>query len=160
MENRHLEVQATHLPVNAENYKDLRMQWRVTLLYQGKEVLSTDFHAGVGACPSYKAGAFLSVDYVEALKFECKTGHASVGSFGLKGKPIMPKPADVLYSLLMESDTMDYCNFEDWAASLGYDQDSRKAERVYRACLDTALKLRAALGDALLKELREAFQDY
>ena len=43
---------------------------------------------------------------------------------------------------------------------LGYDPDSRKAEGIYRACLELALKLRNGLGEKLLAELREAVADY
>lgn len=43
---------------------------------------------------------------------------------------------------------------------LGYDPDSRKAEAIYKACLEIALKLRNALGEDGLAKLREAAQDY
>jgi hypothetical protein len=59
-----------------------------------------------------------------------------------------------------DSEVIDHPNFESWASEIGYDADSRKAESIYRACLEIALKLRSALGDRGLKELREACQDY
>jgi hypothetical protein len=34
------------------------------------------------------------------------------------------------------------------------------AEAIYNACIDIALKLRSAIGESGLSELREAFQDY
>ncbi|MGA9527144.1 MAG: hypothetical protein WBS24_03400 [Terriglobales bacterium] len=37
--------------------------------------------------------------------------------------------------------------FEDFAAEMGYDSDSRKAEATWRACKDTALAVRVLLGD-------------
>lgn len=37
---------------------------------------------------------------------------------------------------------------------------SLKAESMYRQCVDTGLKLRAALGDKALSELRDAFSEY
>ena len=36
----------------------------------------------------------------------------------------------------------------------------RKAEAIYKACLEIALQLRSGLGDAIINELREAGQDY
>lgn len=58
--------------------------------------------------------------------------------------------------------------FENWASEYGYDTDSRKAESIYQACLDIALKLRGdialklrgAIGDSGMVELQTAFQDY
>lgn len=35
--------------------------------------------------------------------------------------------------------------FEDWCGDFGYDPDSRKAEKVYSACVDVAKKLRSLL---------------
>jgi hypothetical protein len=37
--------------------------------------------------------------------------------------------------------------FADWCAEYGYDTDSRRAERVYHACLKSTEKLRRFLGD-------------
>ena len=75
-----------------------------------------------------------------------------------------PVPApllrDVMYSLLADYPVIDYGSFESWASDYGYDTDSRKAEQTYRACLDNALQLRAALGDSVIAELQELFQDY
>lgn len=63
-------------------------------------------------------------------------------------------PLDVLGSL--QSDVMDSDSpFEDWAESLGYDTDSRKAESIWRACQDTARALRAGLGLELFARFLE-----
>ena len=69
-----------------------------------------------------------------------------------------PTPADVLSSLLVDAAVEDYTSFEDWAADLGYDPDSRKAARTYDACLAMAPRVRAFCGndDAVLDELRNA----
>ena len=77
-----------------------------------------------------------------------------------KAPAIAPDPVDVLYSLTLDSGVLDYGTFEDWAAEFGYDTDSRSAEAAYRACLEIALKLRAAIGDAGLETLKTAFEDY
>jgi hypothetical protein len=74
----------------------------------------------------------------------------------------LPKPkfTDVMSSLLLDSEAIDYANFEEWADSIGYEVDSRTAERMYKACLEIGLRLRRLVGDAAMKELRELFQDY
>jgi hypothetical protein len=60
----------------------------------------------------------------------------------------------------MDSDVLDFTCFEDWASEFGYDTDSRKAAKVYQACLQTALKFRQFFNEAELTELRELFSDY
>jgi hypothetical protein len=59
-----------------------------------------------------------------------------------------PTAADVMTCLA--SDASSYENarsFEDWASDLGYDTDSRSAEKVYKACERITAKLRVLLGD-------------
>ncbi len=56
-----------------------------------------------------------------------------------------PTAYDVLYCLI--SDTTGYEeDFESWASSYGYDADSRKAERIWRAVKAFAVKTRRLLG--------------
>lgn len=74
--------------------------------------------------------------------------------------PILPDATNVIYSLVIDSSVLDHATFESWASEFGYDPDSRKGESIYRACLEIALKMRAAIGDAGMAALREAFQDY
>jgi hypothetical protein len=47
-----------------------------------------------------------------------------------------------------------------WADTYGYDKDSRSGEKIYRACLEIGLKLRAMIGDQNITKLRDLFQDY
>ena len=143
------------------------LNWKVTLYRAATApgrsplvVLTTDYGAGCGHCPSYKlsvkdAGGRNSLMRDELIRKECETGKDNK-----TGKPILPKLADVLHSLASDADVIDCGTFEEWAGDLGYDTDSRKAEGIYRACLKIALKLRNALGEDGLRELREAVQDY
>lgn len=59
-----------------------------------------------------------------------------------------PTAADVLSCLLMDARAAG-STFEDWCADLGYDSDSRKAERVWDACRKIAPKVQAFCGDDL-----------
>lgn len=138
--------------------KSPTLNWRVTLVRHGRDVLTTDYTAGCAHCPSYKQGARWTLDYDATIRGECETGHA-FKSYG-RGAKIALDTLDVVYSLAMDSDALDHPAFETWASDLGYDTDSREAEKTYRACLETALKLRAALGDDGLQQLRNACQDY
>jgi hypothetical protein len=72
----------------------------------------------------------------------------SVGS-GWKRLPVL---ADVLDSLASDASWVDQ-PFKDWAAYLGFDPDSRKAEKVYRAVRQTHQNLIELLGQEALDEL-------
>lgn len=65
--------------------------------------------------------------------------------YGHHGK--YPKATDVLSALI--SDARSYYDaegFDDWCAELGYDSDSRKAERIYKTCAREAKRLQRFLG--------------
>ena len=63
-----------------------------------------------------------------------------------------PALADVLSCLADDSDVVDY-TFEEWCENLGFDDDSRKAEHTYKACLRLGEELREFLGAELLEDL-------
>jgi hypothetical protein len=160
------------------NEKHPSLNWKVTLRKDGRAILTTDYSAGAAHCPAYKAsvremGGRDSIMRDAAIRFECESGFAAVAfdnanspngyqvrQLNAKGKSLQPNALDVIASLVMDSSVLDESSFEDWASSLGYDVDSRKAETMYRACLDIALKLRNGIGESGLSELREAFRDY
>lgn len=63
-----------------------------------------------------------------------------------------PKLADVLESLASDVSAL-HMPFDEWAAEFGYDEDSRKAERLYHKCRELAAKLREFLGPGLYRDL-------
>ena len=136
--------------------KQPSLNWKITLLHKGQTILVTDYSAGMANCPSYKPHKGAASRPV-AVDLECKYG--TVGGRS-DGKAIVPQFADVLHSLVLDADVADYGTFEEWADSLGYDTDSRKAEAIYRACLDTYLALKNGIGMENFLKLREAVQDY
>jgi len=72
----------------------------------------------------------------------------------------VPSDTDVFHSLLSDTSDVDGSDFEEWAENLGMDTDSRRAEKMFKACQDTLLNLRLLFTDAELSDLREAFEDY
>ncbi len=132
------------------------LNWKVT---NGN--FTTDYMQGIGHMPGYEARNTL--EQVESRKRAAEDGRWAkrYSDFGF-GRIAIPSPsaADVLYCLLTDADVIDYASFEDWASEFGYDTDSRKAEQNYRACMDTALRMRQVLGDARMAELRELLADY
>jgi len=144
----------------AEKYPSLN--WRVTLQYNGRDIITTDYSAGMAHCPAHNRAGLGSQNCImrdKVIREECETGRESL-DYGKRGKALLPDPCNVLHSLVMDSEALDYSTFEEWAESFGYDSDSRKGEAIYRACLEIALKMRAGLGESLLAQAREAFQEY
>ena len=135
------------------------LNWMVTIAKGGKEIITTPYRAGIGHCPSYVFKAHgLSNFETEAIRRELETGRSQVT--GRVNEKILPTLPDVLYCLVADSDVFNYPNFESWAADMGHDTDSRKAEATYRECLKIAVKLRLGFGDEALAELQEAATDY
>lgn len=59
-----------------------------------------------------------------------------------------PTATDVLECLISDASSMwDGQDFENWCAEIGYDTDSREAERTYKAVERQTAKLRRFLGD-------------
>lgn len=71
-----------------------------------------------------------------------------------------PDVEDVFYSLLSDVQGVDGETFEDWADNLGMDSDSRKAEKMFKACQDTALRLGLLFTPKELEQLHELYQDF
>ena len=146
--------------------KDLSLNWAVTLFRAGREVLTTDWSAGIGHCRAY-TGARIALDQDEDMREECETGRsrwlpngrASRIAYGTTGHSTPPAPRDVLEGLLMDAaGTMD-APFGEWAGDYGYDADSRKAEAIYNACRSLAHQLRRGLGAAILADLTRALEE-
>lgn len=162
------------------------LNWRVTVKRNGRDILETDYSAGVAHCPGYKVK--VSPLFKQPAKhwiplitqWECENGfHAEFKGWNefkpklfrvppipggevwrTERKRIEPEAANVIHSLLSDCGVLDNATFEDWASEFGYDPDSRKAESIYRDCLAIALRMRAGLGESILAELTEAARDY
>lgn len=143
------------------------LNWKVTIKRNDKVIHVSDYAQGSGHCPASKrawnldSGKPDAYAKRQAVAYEIETGKIAKRAWGhtpsMYGSAPIPGPnaVDVLASLGMDSDVINYASYEDWAECFGYDLDSRKGEAVYKECLQTALKLRAALGDALMTEIQE-----
>ena len=65
--------------------------------------------------------------------------------------PVAPSPYDILACL----EKYDYDSFEDFCSQLGYDTDSRNAERIYNACKDQYLHLISLYNEEEMEMLRD-----
>ena len=85
--------------------------------------------------------------------------NASASAFGvyysmgpaLKGEP---KADELLDCLASNAATYENARtFDDWCSEYGYDTDSRKAERIFKAVFKQAGQLKRFLGDDLYNDL-------
>lgn len=128
-----LTVDSVYVPM--ERGEEPRLKWVVTLKRRGKKVLSCTHTAGIAHAPSWPK---------QIAYDECRNG-IYYDPHRIK---ILPKTVDVVASICMDASAIDYASFEDWASTYGYDPDSRRAEAMYKQCVEHGLKLRAAIGDA------------
>lgn len=173
VEKHGLAVTFTFVPMSqSRNRKEPRVtsNWRAVLTRNGRTILETDYSAGSAFLPGDK----LPVKALRpvACKMEAESGRiarvsariarvSAGGTVVLTAKPIpAPDALDFLACIVSDAGAVDAPDFETWAGDMGMDTDSREAERCYRACLDAGLRLRAAVGDAGLAELRAAFGDW
>lgn len=70
-----------------------------------------------------------------------------------------PKATDLIACLILNANGTDQ-TFEQWAADLGYDSDSRKAEAIFNAFKDTARKLAAILSPEQRTEAEQIAANY
>lgn len=142
------------------------LNWKVTLYVGGKEVMRTDYGAGIASCPSYKQG-FMTLAREAVIVKECETGlpcsyqdARNEAIVNRSGKPVLPDDLDVIACLVRDCDVFNYACFEDWAEALGFEPDSRKAEAIYRERLKNALALRCAVGSDALHKFEEACREW
>lgn len=145
--------------------KALSLNWRVTLKRAGADIV-TDYMQGIGHHPTYQLAqkrgwlpTSLWLDEQYRTSVESGTYRTDPNAFYGGAKLPAPDLLDVLYSLTMDADAIDY-SFDEWCANYGCDTDSRKAEATYNKCLAIAIKLRRMVGDEGLATLRAVFSDY
>jgi len=84
-----------------------------------------------------------ATNYEVKLTFEGRRMTVQWWAGSLAGEPTL---FDVLYSLCSDSFGVDE-SFEDWAGDYGYDEDSREAERIYKAVKRQAERFQNLVGE-------------
>lgn len=146
--------------------------YKVKLFKGDYMVLETEYSQGLGHMQGYNAKDYRNYKVKELVKIlleqglELKKNVKLWDHFDFIGKELFLKmktqkhelkTADILFSLVMDSDCITCGDFEDWCSNYGYDADSIKANKIYNDCLQIGLKMNAAFN---LPELQELFQDY
>ena len=164
-----VEYSATFVPFSRSRSRDEKqcnLNWIVTLK-AGRTEFSTDYSQGVGHIPNYQHGNRLVI-YRNAVAQTCETGNDHTVGYKsdsifarMRAKPLAPPTkADVFHCLLLDSEVIYFAGFEDYRYRIPRRPPSREAEKIYQACLQTALRFRQFFDGTELTELRELFQDY
>jgi len=161
-----LQYAATFIPQSQSRNKDSKdklLNWKVKI-----NNLETDYMQGIGHIPNYNFQQYhrkVIGQRVEQLASENGIYYRNMdlaANCSLIGKINLPIPKieDVLHSLVMDADVLNYNGFDDWASNFGYDTDSIKDNKLYQDCIKNGLALRNMLGDKILNDLQVLFQDY
>lgn len=166
-----VEYTAVFVPQSASRNsgeKQPTLNWRVTLRHlspidgQVTHSMALDYSQGIGHVPGYPhfVGR-MTIDAKERVRLfdlSAETGRYP-GPGAILTKPLPPPhAADVLHSIVMDNPHEE--TFECWAQELGYDTDSRKAEAIYRACIEQTRAAERVFGRAVLQELATILEDY
>lgn len=139
-----------------------KIRWLCIVTYRdlSRPVMLVPYTQGIGHAPAYRKTWATPHDKNIALRLEAQTGRIVKKDWrGVAGgqttKPLPhPTKADVIGALL--SDASCFLNAPTWpefAANLGYDEDSIKSYEIFCACRDQTLKLQAAIGRDQMEEL-------
>lgn len=74
-------------------------------------------------------------------------------------KPVKPRAANVLHSLLMDSTANDF-SFNDWCEEYDYSSDSISAFNTYQACCKIGTELHKIFDREQITTLRDMMQDF
>lgn len=138
-----------------KNGQEKRLSYLVSFSGRGHS-FTTPYSMGIGHCHSCKHwnpvdyGCKDSIFHHEKIEEELKTNRYK----------IFPSLSDVLYCCLGDIRAIDLMEFEEWAKDLGYDPDSRSAEKIFRECESLSKKFRKILGAEVIEKLEELLKDY
>lgn len=167
-----IDIRAKFVPFSqsrnaGEKHKSLN--WKIDLVRNADTakpvtmIADIDYSQGAAYAPAYKKSwqVWGGKGWKElALGIECESGRIAQGGVACPPKASakdipVPCVVDIISSLCLDSDVLNYGKFDDWADCFGYDTDSRNAESIYRACLKIALQMRAVFGDELLPKMQD-----
>lgn len=133
--------------------KALSLNWFAEFIAPKKDIFSVEYSQGIGHIPK----ALLGGNPPRSGTIGREAIETRIAESG-KGLP-KPTVADILHCIVIDN-CSEHHDFEDWADSFGYDKDSRKAETIYRACVQQTRDAERFFGRALIAKFAELLQDY
>jgi hypothetical protein len=121
--------------------------WHVELLL-GKKSHHMDIGLGFGHCrkaKSHSAGA-VKTENKQLARAVSPGGKLVVADLEKYVVPTPPSLTTALQMLQNDARSGEHLLFEDFASEFGYDQDSRAAEKIWRACQEIRGRLQKFFG--------------
>jgi hypothetical protein len=143
--------------------RDGSTHWSVTIGRNGRKgrEVTMDYSMGAGhrTYPKhYSIDAKLRGKPIVTNMRRMSIHHHGMNKQTVPNKPTM---TDVFYCFLSDANCADGCaNYAEFASELGYDEDSIKGDKVYRACQDQNAALNGLVDYREREQLQELFQDY
>jgi len=110
-------------------------------------VEDADSNPNMDSDPKWRANHYLCTLVVGGKRMEVPFSQGT----GIKGPPTVDGVLECLASDCRYVEDVD--SFEEWAENIGFDTDSRRAERTFRECVDQVRELSFLLGGAAYTEL-------
>jgi len=176
-ENNNVTLSSVFVPFSTsrnrlENHPSLNY---IVVLQCGKHSINTEYMKGCGHIPLKTLSnndhkSVVEREKNQLIKYCCENGkfphafrYSNIKPKNIIGKPVkfpIPTVDEVLYSLYIDSDVLNYRSFSEWAESFGYDDDSIKAREIYDACQKIAVVFDSMFSKQQKEELQELLQDY
>lgn len=134
------------------------LNWRVTIGRTGRKPVATDYTQGIGHVPGWNHPQRRTIHVAEQERLAAEGGRYGNDTFP---RPLpAPLLADVLYSLVQDTDVLGYDSFESWAPEVGFDPDSRQAEALWHECRKLGQAFRALFTAEEYAALCSMFEGY
>lgn len=133
-------------------------RWNVDLI-NGRTEETTEYKTGLGlrklsATGKHEIARIQRCDYMGNQRKLSEIAYVKQS----QSKPVKPENADILYCLLMDAEA-NGMSFNEWCDTFGYDNDSIKAEAIYRQCCEADLILKRWVNPEVLKAIEVATQE-
>ena len=152
--NKEFEFLVNHLGLFVND--DLYIQDRYIVLIEGQ-----DFEYSCGIGHRIELDRFRKKAFQKIMNKNPQKNKANLLMYIDELKKVSkPKPLnidDILYSLILDSQFSNE-TFDDFCDNFGYNNDSIKANEIYRACQKNSKKVKTFITD--IDKASELFQDY
>lgn len=71
---------------------------------------------------------------------------------------IEPTRDDILQCIINDYNYTMYTDFDSFCGDMGYDSDSRRAEKIYQECLRQSRKLQSVFSEYEIREMQEIIE--
>jgi len=140
--------------------KEPSLNWRITLS-RGSRSMSFTYSQGIGfATPKWQSLSAYEKKLYEKYAPENQYYNSYEEGVKLNIKLIPPNIRDVLYSLVVDADVINFVSFKKYARDLGLNEDSISEKKLFEEMLDEAVEFIELIGRDNFDKLVELYENY